>query len=266
MAKAKKTATGKAAGLSVFDGVMMLVGIVVGIGIFKTPTLVAANSDSGVTFIGLWVLGGFIALVGALCYAELGSSHPNSGGEYHFLSKAYGEKLGMLFGWARCTIVQPGAIAAVAFVYGEYISEVINLGRYSFAIHGAIAVAILTWVNLIGLREASWTQNLFASLAIAALIIVIVAALYVGPQSTTATVAKAPASPFAAADSNADVAIRPFARCCTAETASSMACFRSPSEGPCERPASSTPDFSFSKRESSANSRWQTLNSANRLV
>lgn len=200
MAKqAAKTAVKKAAGLSVFDGIMMLVGIVVGIGIFKTPTLVAANSDSGATFIGLWVLGGFIALVGALCYAELGSSHPNSGGEYHFLSKAYGEKLGMLFGWARCTIIQPGAIAAVAFVYGEYITEVINLGRFSFAVHGALAVVILTVVNLFGLREAKWTQNFFAIMAILALVLVVFAALYVGKQPNAAAVAAAPASPFAAA-------------------------------------------------------------------
>lgn len=190
---------GKTSTLSVFDGVMMLVGIVVGIGIFKTPSLVAANSGSGAAFIGLWVLGGFIALVGALCYAELGSSHASSGGEYHFLSKAYGRKLGMLFGWARCTIIQPGAIAAVAFVYGEYISEVINFGRYSFALHGAVAVIALTWVNLIGLREASWTQNLFAILAIAALVLVVLAAFYVGPQPTATAVATTPASPLAAA-------------------------------------------------------------------
>jgi len=200
MAKAKKlTKPAAKAGLSVFDGVMMLVGIVVGIGIFKTPTLVAANADSGASFIGLWVLGGFIALVGALCYAELGSSHPNSGGEYHFLSKAYGEKLGMLFGWARCTIIQPGAIAAVAFVYGEYLSEVINLGRYSFALHGALAVVVLTVINLLGLREASWTQNVFALLAISALVLVVLAALYVGPQPSTALAAKPLSTPFAAA-------------------------------------------------------------------
>jgi APA family basic amino acid/polyamine antiporter len=195
---AKKQAV-KAGTLSVFGGVMMLVGIVVGTGIFKTPSLVAANSADGTTFIGLWLLGGFVALVGALCYAELGSSHPSSGGEYHFLSKAFGEPLGMLFGWARCTVIQPGAIAAVSFIYGEYISEVINLGPYSFAIHGALAVIALTWVNLVGLRETTFTQNFFAILAIAALVIVILAAFYVGKQPAAALAAKPVGAPWAAA-------------------------------------------------------------------
>lgn len=185
--------------LSVFDGVMMLCGIVIGIGIFKTPSLVASNSESGLTFITLWVAGGFIALIGALCYAELGSSHPSSGGEYHFLSEAFGKKLAMLFGWARCTIIQPGAIAAVAFVYGEYISVVLPLGANSIALHGAIAVVAFTLINLIGLKQASWTQNVFAILAIAALVIVVLAALFAGPQANTPLAAKPPSAPWAAA-------------------------------------------------------------------
>jgi APA family basic amino acid/polyamine antiporter len=192
-------ATTKTATLSVFDAVAMLVGIVVGIGIFKTPTLVAANADSGAAFIGLWIFGGFIALVGALCYAELGSSHPHSGGEYHFLRKAYGQRLGVLFGWARCTIVQPGAIAAVGFVYGEYISVLLPLGTYSFAIHGAIAVVAFTLINLVGFQQANWTQNIFAILAVAALVLVVLAALITGPQPSAALAAKPLATPLAAA-------------------------------------------------------------------
>ena len=76
------------ASLSVIDGVAMIVGIVVGIGIFKTPPLVASNVDSGTAFIALWVAGGLITLIGALVYAELASSYPSTGGEYHFLSCA----------------------------------------------------------------------------------------------------------------------------------------------------------------------------------
>lgn len=194
-----KQAIKPAATLSTYDGIMMLIGIVVGIGIFKTPTLVAANADSGATFIGLWVLGGIIALIGALCYAELGSSHPNSGGEYHFLRQAYGQKIGMLFGWARCTIIQPGAIAAVAFVYGEYISVVLPLGSHSIAIHGIIAAIIFTGINLLGVKQASWTQNVFATLAALALALVIIAALYIGKQPAVAAVAAPLTSPLAAA-------------------------------------------------------------------
>ena len=89
--------------LTVFDAVAMIVGIVIGVGIFKAPSIVAGNVSGETAFIALWVVGGLISLVGALCYAELGSSHPNAGGEYYFLSKAYGDWLGFLFAWARMT-------------------------------------------------------------------------------------------------------------------------------------------------------------------
>ncbi len=78
--------------LSVFDAVAIMVGIVVGIGIFKTPALVAANVGSEFTFIAVWVAGGLVTLIGALCYAELASAHPHAGGEYHFLARAYGRR------------------------------------------------------------------------------------------------------------------------------------------------------------------------------
>jgi len=93
----------------------IIVGIVVGIGIFKTPPIVAANVDSEFAFIGLWLLGGLLTVVGALCYAELGAARPHAGGEYHYLTEAYGHGLGFLFGWGRMTVMQTGAIAAVAF-------------------------------------------------------------------------------------------------------------------------------------------------------
>ena len=76
--------------LSVFDAVTIMVGIVVGIGIFKTPAIVAANGGSEAAFIGVWVAGGIVTLIGALCYAELAAAHPHAGGEYHFLTRAYG--------------------------------------------------------------------------------------------------------------------------------------------------------------------------------
>ena len=85
--------------LSVFDAVIIMVGLVVGIGIFRAPTIVANNVTSEWMFLLVWVIGGLITLVGALCYAELSAAHPNAGGEYHFLSRAYGRPIALLFGW-----------------------------------------------------------------------------------------------------------------------------------------------------------------------
>ena len=86
--------------LSVIDGIAVLVGVVVGIGIFGFPPLVAMNVGSELQYIGVWLLGGLVMLIGALCYAELGSTYPSSGGEYHYLSRAFGPRIGMLFAWS----------------------------------------------------------------------------------------------------------------------------------------------------------------------
>lgn len=172
---AKSRSSAPKATLSVFDGVTLLVGIIVGIGIFKTPSLVASNVPSEGWFIGLWFLGGVIAMMGALCYAELGAAHPSTGGEYHFLSRAYGKPLGILFAWARGTVIQTGAIAAVAFVYGDYASQIVSLGQYSIALHAIVAVIVLTIVNMIGTPEGKRIQWILAILTLVALLAVVVA-------------------------------------------------------------------------------------------
>ena len=163
--------------LSVFTGASFIIGVVIGIGIFRTPSLVASGVGSETLFIAAWVLGGFIMLVGALCYAELGSAHPDAGGEYHYLSRAYGKPVGLLFAWARGTVIQTGAIAAVAFVYAEYASNILPLGTYSIAIHAILAVVILTAVNLVGTPQSALAQLLLTALTVLALVAVVVAGL-----------------------------------------------------------------------------------------
>ncbi len=107
-------------GLSVMDATMVLVGVVIGIGIFGFPPLVAQHAHSEAVYIGLWCAGGLVMLVGALCYAELGSAYPGAGGEYLYLIRAWGRRVGLMFAWARCSVIQTGAIAVVAFIYGDY--------------------------------------------------------------------------------------------------------------------------------------------------
>ena len=182
--------------LSVPQASAMLIGAVVGIGIFKTPPIVAANTDSASEFIGLWLLGGLLTLIGALCYAELGSANPSSGGEYHYITRAYGRLHGFLFGWGRMTVMQSGAIAAVGFVYGDYAAALVPLGDYGPAIHAAIAILVLTVLQLRGTTLSGLTQLGLTLLTVGGVLIVAAAALLID-QPATAT--PAPASSGGAA-------------------------------------------------------------------
>jgi APA family basic amino acid/polyamine antiporter len=183
------------AGMSVLQGVAFVVGIVVGIGIFKSPQLVAQSVGTEVSFILLWVVGGVITLVGALVYAELGSAYPSGGGEYHFLSRALGRPVGLLFAWARVTVLQTGIIAAIAFVFGDYAQQLVPLGPWGASIHAALALTILTLVNLLGLPQGKGFQLALTGLTLAAMGAVMVAGFSLAPASSAAT----PINPSAAA-------------------------------------------------------------------
>lgn len=146
------------ASLSVFDAIIIMVGLVVGIGIFRTPSLVAANVDSELSFLAVWVAGGFVTLIGALCYAELSAAHPHAGGEYHFLSRAYGKPVAVLFGWARASVIQTGAIAGVAFVLGDYAARILPFGAYGPALYAALAIIVFTGINVVGTLQSKKLQ------------------------------------------------------------------------------------------------------------
>ncbi|HNS77277.1 MAG TPA: amino acid permease [Syntrophorhabdus sp.] len=172
--------------LSVLDVVALIVGIVVGVGIFKTPSLVAANAGSVGTFLLTWVLGGAISFVGALCYAELATAYPHPGGEYHYLTRAYGPRVSFLFAWARMTVIQTGSIAMLSFVLGDYMSRIYSLGPYSASIYGAAGIIILTVINIIGIREGKTTQNLLTVTKIIGLLIVVIGGVFFSSPFSTA--------------------------------------------------------------------------------
>jgi len=171
------------AALTVLDGVAVMVGIVVGVGIFGFPPLVARHAPDAVTYMLLWLAGGGVMLAGALCYAELGSAYPDAGGEYHYLTRAWGRTTGLLFGWARGTVVQTGAIAAVAFIYGDYAERLLPFNAYAGgcgpALHAALSVALLSALNMLGTRQSRHVQRLLTALTLAALVAVMAAGLLV---------------------------------------------------------------------------------------
>lgn len=183
--------------LSVVDACAMIIGIVIGAGIFKAPSIVAGSVSSETVFIGLWVAGGLISLVGALCYAELGSSFPNAGGEYHFLSRAFGSRLAFLFAWARMSVVQTGAIAAIAFVFGDYASQLLPMGEKGSVIYALIAVLAVTALNLVGTRESKSVQTVLTSaLALAIFAVIIAGFLHSGAQPASAAAPPAAGAPL----------------------------------------------------------------------
>ena len=182
--------------LSLADAVGIIVGIVIGAGIFKTPALVAGNVDSTATLVLAWILGGLISLIGALCYAELASTYPDAGGDYHFLARAFGPRLSFLFAWGRLTVIQTGSIALLAFVLGDYASAVLPLGAYSTPLYAAVVVAALTLLQVAGAPKAAFAQNLLTSIEILGVLLVAFVGLFGPSAGSAASVAAASPAGF----------------------------------------------------------------------
>ena len=168
--------------ISVTDAIALIVGIVIGIGIFKTPSMIAANTGRNDVFLLAWLAGGVISVIGALCYAELAAAYPHTGGDYHYLTRAFGRKIGFLFVWSRMTVIQPGSIAMLAFVFGDYLSTILPLGPPS--LYAALSVLILTALNLMGVQKGKWTQNLLTAIKVVGLLMVVLAGMMVPSSST----------------------------------------------------------------------------------
>jgi amino acid transporter len=163
--------------LSIYEAVMIIAGLVIGGGIFAFPPLVAGIAGSVEWMFAAWVLGAILTLIGALCYAELATSFPNAGGDYHFLTRAYGKNLSFFFGWARMVVIIAGSIALLAFVFGNYMTQVFPLGTNSPAIYAALTVIVLTAINVSGLRGSARIQTILTLLLIAGLLSVALAGI-----------------------------------------------------------------------------------------
>jgi amino acid transporter len=166
--------------LSVPDGIFLTVGLVIGVGIFKLPSLVAGNTASPTSFLLAWLLGGLVSLCGALVYAELASRLPETGGEYAFLQRGLGRGTAFLFAWSRMTVIQTGAIAAVAFAFGDYASELLRLGEKSSAVWAAVAVVAFTLLNFAGTLQSKTLQKVMEAVLVSALVLLALAALTAG--------------------------------------------------------------------------------------
>jgi amino acid transporter len=173
------------------DAVALTVGIVVGAGIFRTPSLVAANAGSEAAVLLIWLAGGAVTLTGALCYAELATAYPHAGGDYHYLTRAYGKPLAFLYAWSRVAVVQTGSVALLAFVFGDYASQLFSLGEHSASVYAALVVVALTGLNVAGVRQGSGAQNWLTAVEVLSLLLVIAAGFVFAASDATAAAAPA---------------------------------------------------------------------------
>lgn len=165
--------------LSLFDSTCVIVGIIIGAGIYRSTPDIAGCVPSAGWLVAVWVLGGLFALIGAMCYAELASAYPKAGGDYVYLTRAYDRPLGFLFAWAELWVVRPGSLGAMAFAFAEYANRIWPQAEGEAARRVALAYAVgaigvLTAINALGVRQGKWTQNILTVAKFVGLILVVI--------------------------------------------------------------------------------------------
>ena len=162
------------------DGLAVVVGIMVGSGIFRTPGTVAALlGRPGLTFVA-WTLGGAVGFLGALVFAELATRFPSAGGKYVYAREAYGRRAGFVIGWIEALGIYAAAIAAIGVACGEYLARLCGLPAAAVPLLGAGFVLLLTGMNLLGVSVGRWAQNLATAAKVLALLAALAVAIAAG--------------------------------------------------------------------------------------
>ena len=154
--------------LGLFDATMIVMGGIIGAGIFMNPYVVARQVHTPLLILGAWLLGGLIALAGGFVYAELAARYPQTGGQYAYLREAYHPSVAFIYGWALLLVTQTGGMAAVAVTFSNYFLELTHLPLPNWVVT-VFALGLLTIINCLGVRAGSSTQNLLMTLKILAI-------------------------------------------------------------------------------------------------
>src|SRR6266568_3241121 len=168
--------------LGLFDAIMIVMGGIVGAGIFANPSEVAHRVHTPFLILGVWVLGGFIAMCGAFIWAELATRFPEAGGQYVYLREAYHPSVAFVYGWGLLLVTQTGGMAAVAVIFSSYFRALTGLAWNDTAI-AALVLFILTGINCLGARAGSNVQSAFMLLKIAAIAALVVLGFALGGGS-----------------------------------------------------------------------------------
>jgi APA family basic amino acid/polyamine antiporter len=166
--------------LGLFSGVMMVIGGIIGSGIFRNPSVVPRLVHTGPLTLAVWVLGGAIAMTGAFIFSELGARRPHAGGGYVYLREAYGSLPAFLYAWSLLLVIATGAIAAVAITFANYAVALTGAEVQATVPIALAAVIVLTGINYVGVEPGAVTQNVFTVLKLVALAALILIGLLAG--------------------------------------------------------------------------------------
>ena len=166
--------------LGLWDAVSIIIGIVVGVSIFKVAPGVVARAPGPWAALGLWLLGGVLSLAGALCYAELATAYPRSGGNYVYLSRAFGAPVGFLYGWAHLVVIQPGNAGMMAYIFADYAVPLLGLAPGTGVWLAAGVVIVLGAINMLGVVMSKSAQNFLTATKVAGLAAIVLVGLVWG--------------------------------------------------------------------------------------
>jgi amino acid transporter len=146
--------------LSLWDSICLIVGIIIGASIYQYPPTIFSYAGDAATGMIAWIIGGAVSLIGALCYAELASTYRTAGGDYTYLTRAYGPKVGFVFAWAELSVIRTGgSIACMAYIFANYATQFHDLGPNSKLIYALGGILSLTFINAVGVRPGRLVQN-----------------------------------------------------------------------------------------------------------
>ena len=181
--------------LGLFDATMIVMGGIIGSGIFMNPSVVALQVHTPFLILGAWVLGGLFALAAAFIWAELAALRPDVGGQYAYLREAFHPAVAFLYGWVLLLVIQTGGMAAVAVTFARYFVELTHLPIPS-AYLAAIVLALLTFINCLGVRAGSTVQSILMVLKILAIAMLVVCGfLFAGRSTNPSGLLDRPVSP-----------------------------------------------------------------------
>ncbi len=178
--------------LGVLDATAIVVGIVIGSGIFVLPNVIARNVPSYAGIVAAWVIGGVLSFFGALAYAELGAMFPATGGQYVFLREAYGPLCAFVCGWTFMLAVLSGGSAWLAVTFSIYAGYFVRLTPAGAKAVAVALISLLSAVNYVGVKEAAWVQRMFTGLKVVALAILVGAAFFSGHSAAAGESAPGP--------------------------------------------------------------------------